>query len=313
MSQLGPTNRRTLGGARMPEMMYGCAWKKDKTADLVYQAIETGFRGIDTAAMRRHYDEKLTGDGIRRAIADGLVTRSDLYTKFTPADDAFADAARYPSIAAQVRASVAASLANLATADDPDGEPYLDSLVMHSPYPSTDDTLAAWSALAEYVPDRVRVLGISHITLPLLSTLLATNPRVAIVQNRFIAREAHFHAAVRAACRAHGVAFQAFWTLTGNRDVWPTAPCVNAVATAACVEAPVAWYALIAAAGVVLLNGTTRQAHMRDDLDGLRTVRAWREGSEQGRSIWERAFGEFNAFVGGFGRGHEEEEEEQGG
>lgn len=81
MSQLGPTNRRTLGGARMPEMMYGCAWKKDKTADLVYQAIETGFRGIDTAAMRRHYDEKLTGDGIRRAIADGLVTRSDLYVR----------------------------------------------------------------------------------------------------------------------------------------------------------------------------------------------------------------------------------------
>lgn len=63
----------------MPRMVYGTAWKKNRTADLVYQAIKEGFRGIDTAAMKRHYSEELTGEGIRRAIKDGIVTREDLY------------------------------------------------------------------------------------------------------------------------------------------------------------------------------------------------------------------------------------------
>ena len=65
--------------AAMPVMLYGTAWKKERTADFVYQAIKAGFRGIDTAHMKRHYDEAGTGEGIRRAIRDGLVTREDLW------------------------------------------------------------------------------------------------------------------------------------------------------------------------------------------------------------------------------------------
>ena len=63
----------------MPRMMYGTAWKKERTAELVYQAIKAGFRGFDTAAMGKHYREDLVGEGIRRAISDGIVTRRDLY------------------------------------------------------------------------------------------------------------------------------------------------------------------------------------------------------------------------------------------
>lgn len=70
--------------AAMPPMMYGTAWKKDRTADLVYEAIKAGFRGIDTAAMKRHYDEALTGEGIRRAISEGVVSREDLFASLLP-------------------------------------------------------------------------------------------------------------------------------------------------------------------------------------------------------------------------------------
>lgn len=63
----------------IPVFLYGTAWKKDQTADLVYTAVNTGFRGIDTAAQPRHYQEHLVGDGIRRAIAEGIVRREDLY------------------------------------------------------------------------------------------------------------------------------------------------------------------------------------------------------------------------------------------
>jgi diketogulonate reductase-like aldo/keto reductase len=62
-------------------MMYGTAWKKDRTADLVYEAIKAGFRGIDTAAMKKHYDEALTGEGIRRAIREGIVSRRELFVR----------------------------------------------------------------------------------------------------------------------------------------------------------------------------------------------------------------------------------------
>lgn len=63
----------------LPVFIYGTAWKKDRTKDLVYQALKTGFRGVDTAAQPRHYREDLVGDGIRRAIKEGVVKREDLH------------------------------------------------------------------------------------------------------------------------------------------------------------------------------------------------------------------------------------------
>ena len=66
-------------GLQMPRMMYGTAWKKERTAELVYLAIKAGFRGIDTAAMGKHYREDLAGEGIRRAIGEGIARRQDIY------------------------------------------------------------------------------------------------------------------------------------------------------------------------------------------------------------------------------------------
>lgn len=39
----------TAAGVKMPPMIFGTAWKKEQTADLVKQALVAGFRGIDTA------------------------------------------------------------------------------------------------------------------------------------------------------------------------------------------------------------------------------------------------------------------------
>lgn len=35
----------------MPKIVYGTAWKKERTSDLVYTALKAGFRGIDTACQ----------------------------------------------------------------------------------------------------------------------------------------------------------------------------------------------------------------------------------------------------------------------
>jgi len=46
-----------------PFLVYGTAWKKEKTAQYVSEAIHTGFRFIDTACQPKHYQESGVGDG----------------------------------------------------------------------------------------------------------------------------------------------------------------------------------------------------------------------------------------------------------
>jgi hypothetical protein len=41
----------------LPALLYGTAWKKDRTRPLVELAVRLGFRGIDTACRPKHYDE----------------------------------------------------------------------------------------------------------------------------------------------------------------------------------------------------------------------------------------------------------------
>ncbi|AEO71692.1 e30f746d-fc37-4ac4-b4a3-387fe712744d [Thermothielavioides terrestris] len=309
--------------AAMPSMMYGTAWKKDRTADLVYEAIKAGFRGIDTAAMKKHYDEALTGEGIRRAIREGIVSRRELFiqTKFTPLDSSSPYSQTDP-IPAQIHASVTSSLTNLATPDHP--QPYLDALILHSPFPTAAETLEAFHALQSYLPNspdpsragKILRLGISNITPAQLHALTSTSttpspsspapPPITIIQNRLRAAEHAWDRSTRAWCAARGAAYQGFWTLTGNAGVWQqrgggAAACVGvgAVADGAGVSRAAAWYVLLMEAGVVVLNGTCDAAHMREDLDARGRVERWRRGGEEGARVWEEAWREFEALVGG--------------
>lgn len=66
------------------KLVYGTAWKGDQTAELVYQALESGFRALATAAQPKHYQEHLVGEGIRRAIGHGVVTREAIFVSRVP-------------------------------------------------------------------------------------------------------------------------------------------------------------------------------------------------------------------------------------
>jgi diketogulonate reductase-like aldo/keto reductase len=46
---------------KIPNIFYGTAWKKTKTAELVESALKLGFRGIDTACQPKHYNEHGVG------------------------------------------------------------------------------------------------------------------------------------------------------------------------------------------------------------------------------------------------------------
>ncbi len=75
----------TSAGVKMPRIIYGTAWKKDRTASLVVKAIQAGFRGIDTACQPKHYNEPLVGAALLR-LKDHGIEREALFlqTKFTP-------------------------------------------------------------------------------------------------------------------------------------------------------------------------------------------------------------------------------------
>jgi hypothetical protein len=61
------------------------AWKEERTAGLVAQALTAGFRGLDTANQRKHYHEADVGRALLAALARGTVRREDVFvqTKFT--------------------------------------------------------------------------------------------------------------------------------------------------------------------------------------------------------------------------------------
>jgi len=75
----------TSAGVEMPKIIYGTAWKKERTTELVIQAVQAGFRGIDTACQPKHYAEERVGEALMPLKKEG-VKREDLYiqTKFTP-------------------------------------------------------------------------------------------------------------------------------------------------------------------------------------------------------------------------------------
>ncbi|KAF8735008.1 hypothetical protein AX14_002918 [Amanita brunnescens Koide BX004] len=65
-------------GQKMPLVGFGL-WKvsKDTCADTVYTAIKTGYRLLDSAGD--YGNEKEAGEGVKRAIKDGIVKRDELF------------------------------------------------------------------------------------------------------------------------------------------------------------------------------------------------------------------------------------------
>jgi diketogulonate reductase-like aldo/keto reductase len=248
----------------LPRILYGTAWKKEETERLVAEAIRQGFRGIDTACQPKHYDEAGVGRGVAQCLGDGL-KRGDLYlqTKFTPLDGH--DPRRIPydpsvPIAKQVAQSFKASLENLQTS-------YVDGLVLHSPLADSAQTLAAWRAL-EAIAERggARRLGISNCySLDELQSLYhASSVKPGVVQNRLY-KETGYDVEIRAFCRAHGIAYQSFWTLTANRDLLASTAIRTIGSRHGRTPAQIL-FRYLTLQDVVPLTGTKSVEHMREDL-----------------------------------------------
>jgi diketogulonate reductase-like aldo/keto reductase len=207
-------------GVRSPRIIYGTAWKKMRTQELVCMAIERGFRGIDTAGQPKHYHEAGVGAAVA-ACLNARLRRADLYlqTKFTPLSGH--DPSQLPydpqaPLGEQVAQSFISSQRNLQT-------DYVDGLILHSALPDRRQTMQVWTAMEQiYHAGGARQLGISNCySLVTLETLYrAADVKPAVLQNRFHSETGYDHE-IRAFCRHYGISYQSFWTLTANPQLLP--------------------------------------------------------------------------------------------
>lgn len=257
---------RLVRGIRVPVFLYGTAWKEERTEALTTQALEAGFRGIDTANQRRHYVEAAVGRAVAAAHQSGTARREDLFlqTKFTAlgGQDHRLPYDPRADVATQVRQSFDSSTEHL-------GTDVLDSYVLHGPSVPrglADEDWAAWRAMEElHRQGRTRLIGVSNVSLGqlvLLHRQSAVKP--AFVQNRCFAATG-WDKAVRAFCGDNDVVYQGFSLLTANARELRAAAVVRAAERTGKTPAQVVFrFAL--QAGMVPLTGTSSAAHLDEDL-----------------------------------------------
>jgi diketogulonate reductase-like aldo/keto reductase len=249
----------------LPSFMYGTAWKKEATTQLVQLAVASGFRAIDTANQLIHYQEALVGEALQALEKKGIKRETlFLQTKFTPVDgqdhrtpyDASAD------LATQVRQSFDSSLSHLCTE-------VVDSYVLHAPYSRRGLEEADWEVWAAmeslYQSGKTKMIGISNITAGQLAQLCGqANVKPMVVQNRCFA-VLGWDKEVRKICQAHGIIYQGFSLLTANREVLAD-PEIRTIAKRLGAGPAQIIFRFAMQVGMLPLTGTTSQQHMKEDL-----------------------------------------------
>ncbi len=255
----------SVQGVTVPALLYGTAWKEERTSGLVDHALATGFRGIDTANQRKHYVEAGVGAAVQAWLEAGG-QRSELFLQSKFTHQAGQDH-RLPydpdaSPEERVAQSFAASLEHL-------GVEHLDSLLLHGPERREGLTAAdmAFFAVASDLHDagKIRLLGVSNVTAAQLSEAIRTSRvKPAMVQNRCYARHG-WDADVRAVCREHGIVYQGFSLLTANRKTWNHRAVADIARRLSATPAQVLFrFAL--AQGILPITGTSDPRHMAADL-----------------------------------------------
>jgi len=156
-------------GAKMPLEGFGVYQISDLKVceDSTYFAIKTGYRLIDTAAA--YCNETAVGNAVKRAIADGLVKREDLFivTKIWIHDMKTED---------DTYAAVKKALGKLQM-------DYVDLMLLHQPF---GDYFAAYRGLERaYKDGLVRAIGVSNFypaPLSNLCDLVSVKPAVNQVE-----------------------------------------------------------------------------------------------------------------------------------
>ena len=254
-----------------PTFIYGTAWKKDATTQLVQTAVKAGFRAIDTANQPKHYSEWLVGEALEALVRDGIARDSlFLQTKFTPLSghDKRVPFNPQATLKAQVRESFESSLNHLRT-------DRVDSYLLHGPYSFPglgDEDWEVWSAIEDLYRSRLTgMIGISNVNCRQLAALVErAEIKPMVVQNRCYANRG-WDREVREICRDHGIQYQGFSLLTANVSVLHH-PSIVTMARKLGVDTMQLILRFAIQVGMIPLTGTTNEQHMKLDLSVYRIL-----------------------------------------
>ncbi|MCZ4327854.1 aldo/keto reductase [Brachybacterium paraconglomeratum] len=149
-------------GRSVPQLGYGVWQVEDEVAaDVVRQAIDAGYRHIDTAAGYQNEG------GVGRAVKAADVPREDLFitTKLANEDQGFDSA----------KAALDASLEKLDT-------DYVDLYLIHWASPQRGKYLESWKALIELQQEgKAKSIGVSNFPIPQLEEIIAETGVVPVM------------------------------------------------------------------------------------------------------------------------------------
>jgi diketogulonate reductase-like aldo/keto reductase len=253
----------------IPNFIYGTAWKKEATTNLISLALEAGFRAIDTANQAKHYSESLVGEALLKAAQNGI-TRDQIWlqSKFTSIDGQDHRLPYDPkaSITTQVEQSFLSTLEHLHT-------DYLDSYLLHGPYNYPllgAEDFEVWKALEKiYQNGSAKMIGISNVNLKQLEMLVANSSiKPMFVQNRCYGVKG-WDKEIRNFCQNNNIHYQGFSLLTANPQIVQS-PIISTLAEKYQVTSEQIIFRFCHQIGIIPLTGTRNLEHMKTDLNIFR-------------------------------------------
>ena len=199
-------------GATIPQLGFGVFQvDPDETERIVADALEVGYRHIDTAAI---YGNE---EGVGRAIAKSGIPRDELFitTKLWNSDQGTESA----------HAAIDTSLEKL-------GLDYVDLYLIHWPTPARDTYVESWKTLAKIRESgRARSIGVSNFLVPHLERIISETDIVPAV-NQIELHPAGQQAEVAAFSRQHGIHIEAWGPLGQGKYPLLEEPVVTTAAEA---------------------------------------------------------------------------------
>lgn len=252
--------------AAIPLILYGTAWKEDSTESLVFEALQRGYRGIDTANQRKHYYEEAVGRSVQKFLSTVHMPRSELFlqSKFTSlnSQDERLPYDKTSALSEQVQQSFTSTLAHFNTH-------YLDSFILHGPSLNqgiNKEDLEIWRTM-EFLAnsEKIRYLGVSNVNLQQLEIICQqATIKPTFVQNRCFAING-WDWEIRQFCNKHSITYQGFSLLTANAP-YIVNPLIKAIASKYKKTIPQIIFRFAVSLGMLPLTGTTKPQHMQEDL-----------------------------------------------
>ena len=234
-------------GRTIPALGYGVfQMSSEEVRTHLREAIELGYRHIDTA--NAYFNEVAVGEVVREAIADGLVTREELFitSKLFPQS--------YPY--AQCGKDIDATLERL-------GLDYLDLLLFHQPY---GEYVSGWKAMEEAVAaGKVRSIGLSNFSAAKVREITAVATIVPAVNQVLINPRQNQHV-LKTELADLGLVYEGWYPLGHGDRTLLEEPAIVAAAErtgATAAQVVLAWQI---AEGNVVFPKTLNPAHMADNL-----------------------------------------------